>query len=102
MTDILFTPLRLNELETLIQNSVTKALNEHQLSGNSNPDQTPEHKTLYSIKDLADFIGCSTVTAQKIKNSGRIPFRQVGRKILFDTLDVSKALEHRNRKGGAK
>jgi hypothetical protein len=65
------------------------------------PTQAPERKTLYSIKDLADFLGCSTVTAQKIKNSGRIPFRQVGRKIMFDTVEISRALDSK-RKGGAK
>lgn len=59
-----------------------------------NPDPSPERKTLYSIKELSEFLGCSSVTAQKIKNSGRIPFRQAGRKLMFDTVEISKALEH--------
>lgn len=68
----------------------------------TNPDPSPERKTLYSIRELSEFLGCSSVTAQKIKNSGRIPFRQVGRKILFDTQDISKALEHVKKRGAAK
>lgn len=68
----------------------------------TNPDPSPERRTIHSIKGLADFLHCSSVTAQKIKNSGKVPFRQIGRKILFDTLEVSKALEHVKKKGAAK
>ena len=60
------------------------------------PTPTPatmaEPKMLYSIKELADFLKCSTVTAQKIKNSGRIPFSQTGRKVVFDGNAVLQAL----------
>jgi len=62
------------------------------------PTPPPERRTLHSIRELSDFIGCSTVTAQKIKNSGRIPFRQVGRKVMFDTADVLKAMEQPKKK----
>jgi excisionase family DNA binding protein len=57
--------------------------------------QTPtaERKTLYSIRELAEFIGCSTPTAHKFKKSGRIPCRQIGRKVLFDTVDVLNAMD---------
>jgi len=56
---------------------------------------TIERKKLYSIKELADFLGCSTVTAQKFKNEGRFDFYQVGRKCIFDTEKILKALEHK-------
>ena len=56
------------------------------------PEQKAEPKMLYSIKELADFLRCSVVTAQKIKNSGRIPFAQTGRKVVFDSEAVLKAL----------
>ena len=60
------------------------------------PTPTPapmaEPKMLYSIKELADFLKCSIVTAQKIKNSGRIPFSQTGRKVVFDGNAVLQAL----------
>lgn len=87
-------------IETRLSNIETLLLNIKQEPPTATTP-APERKTLYSIKDLAEFLGCSTVTAQKIKNSGRIPFRQVGRKILFDTLEVSRSLENK-RKGGAK
>lgn len=97
MTDILFTPIRLNELEMLIQNSVTKALKENQQNGNQTT-LPPERKTLHSIRELSEFIGCSTVTAHAYKKSGRIPCRQIGRKVMFDTLDVLNAMDQTKKK----
>ena len=55
-------------------------------------EQKAEPKMLYSIRELAEFLKCSTVTAQKIKNSGRIPFSQTGRKVVFDGNAVLQAL----------
>lgn len=43
---------------------------------------------LYSISDLASFLGCSVGTAQKLKNSGKIRYKQFGRKCVFNTLEV--------------
>jgi len=57
-------------------------------------------KLLYSMKELANLLGSSTVTAQAIKNSGRIPFMQVGRKCIFDAEKVLAALEHTPKTAG--
>jgi excisionase family DNA binding protein len=64
-------------------------------------EQKTETKMLYSIKELADFLQCSTVTAQKIKSSGRIPFAQTGRKVVFDGNAVMSALSHKMKGKGA-
>lgn len=61
------------------------------------PEQKTEPKMLYSIKELAEFLQCSTVTAQKIKNSGRIPYAQTGRKVVFDSEAVLNALTKKRR-----
>ena len=55
-------------------------------------------KLLYSIKELADFLGCSVATAQKIKNSGKLPFYQADRKCIFDPEKILLALEHNAKK----
>lgn len=57
-----------------------------------------ETKMLYSIKELADFLHCSIVTAQKIKNSGAIPFMQNGRKCVFDGIAVLEAMANKRKK----
>lgn len=83
------------QLTAIVERAVNKAF---AAKINKNNEPTPESKTLYSIRELADFIGCSTVTAQKLKNEGRIPYRQVNRKVLFDTVEVLKAMDQGKRK----
>lgn len=52
----------------------------------------PEKKFIYSIQGLADFLQCSIVTAQKIKNSGRINYQQFGRKVIFEESEILAAM----------
>ncbi|GAB2554276.1 DUF3853 family protein [Spirosoma areae] len=47
---------------------------------------------IYGIDGLARLLNCSKPTAQRIKDSGKIPFTQVGRKIVFDQDQVLSAL----------
>ncbi len=47
---------------------------------------------IYGINGLAKFLQVSMPTAQKIKNSGKIPFSQAERTIIFNKADVLKAL----------
>jgi hypothetical protein len=49
---------------------------------------------IYGIKGLAKFLQVSTPTAQKIKNSGKIPFSQAERTIIFRKADVLEALSN--------
>src|SRR5665647_2125286 len=53
------------------------------------PQQELESKYIYSIRGLAAFLNCSQVTAQKLKNEGRIKYRQIGRKVIFCLLYTS-------------
>ena len=58
----------------------------------------PEKKYVYSIQGLADELHCSIVTAQKLKNSGRIPFKQDGRKCIFEINEILNAMSFTNGK----
>ena len=58
------------------------------------PQVEPESKYIYSIRGLATFLNCSQVTAQKLKNDGKIKYRQIGRKIIFETSEVIRAMEN--------
>ena len=53
---------------------------------------TPEKKYIHSMQGLADELHMSIVTAQKLKNSGRIPYVQEGRKVMFELTEVLNAL----------
>jgi excisionase family DNA binding protein len=57
------------------------------------PHKTEEQPYLYSIKELAEFLGCSVVTAQKLKNTKRIPYFQTGRKLIFEKSKILEALQ---------
>jgi excisionase family DNA binding protein len=82
------------QLVTVIKNAIKEAMEE--LTSQSEPSS--ERKILYSIKELASFLSCSLATAQKLKNAGRIPYRQVGRKVMFDSVEILMAMEPGKRK----
>ena len=64
------------------------------MTDKNNKNEIAENKKfLYSMQELADLLGCSHVTAQKIKNSGQIPYFQAGKKVIFDVEKVMKAIE---------
>lgn len=69
------------------------------------PDPEPKSKSeaegeryLHSIKELSEFLGCSIVTAQKLKNSGRLRYRQFGRKVIFIASEILDDIRKENRK----
>lgn len=47
---------------------------------------------VYGLKGLQSLLRCSRFTAQKIKNSGKIPVIKTGRKLIFDADAVMAAL----------
>jgi len=68
-----------------------EALEKHQ--ANTTPPPQPEPTAhLHSIKELADFLDCSIVTAHKLKKSGKIRYKQFGRKLIFSTSEVLEDL----------
>jgi hypothetical protein len=54
-----------------------------------------EPRLLYGLPGLRTLLNCSHVTAQRIKNSGKLAgcYSQINRKIVFDEAKVLKALE---------
>jgi len=62
---------------------------------NQTEKNSHEQKLIYGLPGLSKLLNCSHVTAQRIKNSGKLKgcFSQVGRKIVFDELKVLSALK---------
>jgi len=83
------------KLTAVVRNAVAEAM--AAMPARNEPPPA-ERKTMHSIRELSEFIGCSTVTAQKMKNQGRIPYRQVGRKVMFDSVEILKAMEKGKKK----
>lgn len=49
------------------------------------------------ISGLAQFLNVSMVTAQKLKNQGKIPYRQVGRVLVFVADEVLDAMKKKSK-----
>jgi excisionase family DNA binding protein len=81
--------------EAKIEEIFDKCLSRLQLPKRIEPD--PEVQYFYSIKELAKFLNCSPVTAQKLKNSGKIRYKQFGRKCVFNTIEVLEDLNNGTR-----
>jgi hypothetical protein len=77
---------RVQKIETLIEATPTETVS---------ADPEP---FIYGIIGLAKFLKVSLPTAQKIKNSGRIPFSQAERTIIFRKVEVLSALSNKKNK----
>lgn len=52
----------------------------------------PERKKIRGIRGLAEYLGSSTRTIQKLKNNGALLYYQVGKNIFFYSDEVDEAL----------
>lgn len=76
---------------------ISECLTENKQVETNQPQR--ESRMLYSLKELADFLGCSIVRVQHLKNSGRIRFYQDGRTVIFKSDEVLEDLaSHKKRK----
>lgn len=79
------------KLEEMVRKAVKEELEAILTRKETETPTVPEF--LYSLKELADFLHCSTVTAQSMKNKGHIPYKQMGRKVIFNTSEILKAMD---------
>lgn len=62
------------------------------------PYQAVERKRIDGIRGLANHIRCSVSKAQNLKNKGKIPFHEVGKRVFFYSDEIDEALK--SKKGG--
>ncbi|MFT5822117.1 MAG: excisionase family DNA binding protein [Crocinitomix sp.] len=98
MKDILFTPLRLSELELLIQNSVANAL-KNQIQ----PDQTIEADKFLDINEAATFLHLKESTVRTKVSKGELPFMKPdGTKgLIFSRLELTEFIKSGKKKSNA-
>jgi predicted DNA-binding transcriptional regulator AlpA len=84
MTDVLLTPIRLNELEVLIENSVTRAIKSHNfnLTDLENQPQT-ENPIKDGIKGVSKLIGKTVATIYGYCQRNEIPHAKQGNRLIF-------------------
>lgn len=81
----IYTPIKVKNIQDMIEIAVENAIR--------NIRDTESIRFIRGIHGLAKFLNISPSKAQEIKNSGRIPFSQNGRVLLFDPKKVLTALE---------
>ena len=86
------------EFKKFIEDAVLSAMEK---AAKPEPVVRNEKRYIYSIRELAALLNCSVVTAQKFKNNGLIPYKQLGRKIVFDVDAVLAAMHGVKIKGRA-
>ena len=89
MTDILFSPIRLNELETLIQNSVARALKAQQ---NSKKDSDVQSELL-TIKQAAEFLSLAVPTIYSKVSRGELPVMKREKRLYFSRQELIEYLK---------
>lgn len=90
----------MNEIILTTPNELREILNECLANRDVEPKQIQEPeppKLLYSIHALASFLGCSNMTAFKLKKSGRVRYMQFGRKLVFNSAEVLEDLKKKKR-----
>jgi excisionase family DNA binding protein len=83
MHDVLLSPIRLNELEALIQNSVRKVLED---SPQSTPPTEPNDEAgpMLNIHQAAEFLNLTVPTIYTYVHEGKIPhYKPTGGKRLY-------------------
>jgi len=77
-------------LQSLIRETITEILNTQM----SRIQSEPENETLLKIGDVAELFKVSKLTIHNWKKDGRIPFRQIGRRIFYDKSEVMKSIDN--------
>ena len=90
MRDLLLSPIRLNELETLIQNSVERAMKAHKPSQNELGTQTEQ---LFTIKEAADFLNLAVSTIYSMVSRGELPFMKRSKRLYFSKIELMDYLK---------
>lgn len=89
LTGRILSHLRELEAKIELQEELLLELRKNQFT----QDAPKSFEPIRGIHGLAQFLGVSPVTAQKLKNSGKIPFAQYERIVLFDPKKIMEALE---------
>jgi excisionase family DNA binding protein len=79
MTDLLFTPIRLKELEALIENSVERAIK----TLNQNQSLQSQADNPLSIKEASKLIGKTVPTLYGYCQRNEMPYHKNGNRLIF-------------------
>jgi len=89
MNDILLSPIRLDEMESLVQKSVKKALDQYGI-GKLNTE--PEDEPLMTIHEAANLLRIAVPTMYSYVSRREIPFIKKRQRLYFDRKQLQEWL----------
>lgn len=91
MNDVLLTPIRLNELEILIQNSVQKAIAIVQNKEKSSVRDSEDN--FLTVQETAKFLSLSVATIYSKCSRGELTYFKQGKRLYFSQKGLSEYLK---------
>lgn len=95
MNDVLLSPIRLSELETIIQNSVERALKAYQPK---QVEKNGDSERLLTVKEAACFLNLSVHTIYSKVSRGELPVMKQGKKLHFSNTELMQYLKNGRKK----
>lgn len=96
MNDVLLTPIRLNELEILIENSCRKVFENTKF--NKSEGSQKEESDLLNIKEASKFLGLAIPTLYAKVSERKIPHSKRGKKLFFSREQLNAWVKSGQRK----
>lgn len=90
MEKIVIMNMSIDELTTIIDKCVTKAINDNNIRVQR---EIPIVANVRGVQGLADALGCSIAKAFQLKKSGKIRYFQDGKMLMFDMNQVYEDLQ---------
>lgn len=96
MTDIIFTPIKLDELEILIQKSVCKALKGEQAERAIHPSKIEDQ--LLTVQQAAEFLKLAVPTVYSLISKRELPVMKRSKRCYFSKAELINYLKEGRRK----
>jgi len=96
MNDLILSPISLNQLQQLIENSVNNAISNY----DKNRPTQQQQDQLLTQKQVASLLDVSVTSILKWKKQGKLPYRKINSRIYYNRTEVIKAMASFNG-GGA-
>jgi excisionase family DNA binding protein len=96
MTEIILTPMRVDQLETLIENSVKKALTGSSASLGERPD--PAEPEFMDVKSTSQFLNLAVPTIYSLVSRRELTSYKRGKKLYFKKSELQEWIQSGRRR----
>ncbi len=94
MRNIILTSIPLNDLVAQIAHEVSEQINRQNHSTPPQPAAEPDEK-FTGDRELAQYLGCTIQTINRLKRNGELPFHRFGRRYYYLKNEVDQAFKQK-------